>query len=179
MLFLKVIKILIPITIFRSYLFISFVVIYNYICITHFQVALIINEYNFLKKYGLLTIILSTDFITCFYNFDAIQTNLHIFFLVFSMIVLGLDLNSPLVQALIAVFVVGSWTIILVLRFYAYITCGQFHGRIRMDGKTVIVTGATGGIGFETAKEMAKRGARVIMACRNVETGYKRRGEIF
>ncbi|XP_078062023.1 retinol dehydrogenase 12-like [Mustelus asterias] len=38
-----------------------------------------------------------------------------------------------------------------------------------MDGKTVIITGASNGIGRETARELAKRGARVIMACRDLE----------
>nr|XP_031832211.1 retinol dehydrogenase 14 isoform X3 [Nomia melanderi] len=38
-----------------------------------------------------------------------------------------------------------------------------------MDGKTVIVTGCTSGIGKETARDIAKRGARLIMACRNVD----------
>lgn len=46
-----------------------------------------------------------------------------------------------------------------------------------MDGKTVIVTGCTSGIGKETAKELANRGARVIMACRNVEKADKVKGE--
>lgn len=36
-------------------------------------------------------------------------------------------------------------------------------------GKTVIITGSNTGIGFETAKALYEKGARVIMACRDLE----------
>ncbi len=38
-------------------------------------------------------------------------------------------------------------------------------------GKVVIVTGANSGIGYETAREMSRRGAEVILACRDEDRG--------
>lgn len=48
-----------------------------------------------------------------------------------------------------------------------------------MEGKTVIVTGATSGVGRETAKELARRKARVIIGCRNLNTAKDVAQEIF
>ncbi|XP_072306752.1 retinol dehydrogenase 11 [Eucyclogobius newberryi] len=47
----------------------------------------------------------------------------------------------------------------------------KWSSDVRLDGKTAIVTGANTGIGKETAKDLASRGARVIMACRDMAKG--------
>ncbi|XP_030623395.1 retinol dehydrogenase 12 [Chanos chanos] len=49
---------------------------------------------------------------------------------------------------------------------------------VRLDGKTAIVTGANTGIGKETAKDLAKRGARVIIACRDMERAQEAANDI-
>lgn len=46
---------------------------------------------------------------------------------------------------------------------------GQFKkDNIRIDGKVVVITGANTGIGRETALDLAKRGAKVYLACRDM-----------
>ena len=39
------------------------------------------------------------------------------------------------------------------------------------SGRTAVVTGANSGIGFETARALAAKGARVVLACRSEEKG--------
>ncbi|CAH1263546.1 RDH12 [Branchiostoma lanceolatum] len=55
--------------------------------------------------------------------------------------------------------------------FYAarkYFGGGVCYSKARLDGKTAIVTGSNTGLGKETARDLARRGARVILACRDV-----------
>lgn len=40
-----------------------------------------------------------------------------------------------------------------------------------LDGKTIVVTGANAGIGKEAALELARRGAHIVMVCRNPDKG--------
>jgi NAD(P)-dependent dehydrogenase (short-subunit alcohol dehydrogenase family) len=51
---------------------------------------------------------------------------------------------------------------------------GELSDTDRLEGMSVMVTGASSGLGFATAVELAKRGARVIMACRS---GIPEKGE--
>jgi NAD(P)-dependent dehydrogenase (short-subunit alcohol dehydrogenase family) len=47
-----------------------------------------------------------------------------------------------------------------------------------MDGRTVVVTGANSGLGYEATRAFARAGARVIMACRSVDRGETAAAEI-
>ena len=46
------------------------------------------------------------------------------------------------------------------------------------NNKTVVITGANSGLGFETAKVLASKGAHIIMACRSFERANKAKQNI-
>ncbi|XP_027424856.1 retinol dehydrogenase 11 isoform X3 [Zalophus californianus] len=70
--------------------------------------------------------------------------------------------------------------LLLLLPLFLYIAAPQIRkmlssgvctSTIQLPGKVAVVTGANTGIGKETAKELAQRGARVYLACRDVQKG--------
>lgn len=73
----------------------------------------------------------------------------------------------------------GAWAWIIEIVFWCLVAAlimyllrrlieGPFYRKPnRIDGKVVIVTGCNTGIGKETAMELARRGARLYMACRD------------
>ncbi|KAM4580238.1 retinol dehydrogenase 13 [Odontesthes bonariensis] len=65
--------------------------------------------------------------------------------------------GAALGVALICVTVLRKW-----------VAGGVCRCSVRLDGKTVLVTGANTGIGRETSRDLAGRGARVVMACRDL-----------
>ena len=52
---------------------------------------------------------------------------------------------------------------------------GELNPDDRFDGRTVLVDGASSGLGFAVAVEVARRGAKVIMVCRS---GIPEKGEV-
>jgi len=58
--------------------------------------------------------------------------------------------------------------------FRKQIPAGTLNPTDRLDDKTVLVDGASSGLGFAVATDLARRGAKVIMACRS---GIPEKGE--
>ncbi|GAB6031589.1 hypothetical protein CHUAL_009354 [Chamberlinius hualienensis] len=66
----------------------------------------------------------------------------------------------------------------LLVFFKEYVGGKQYEGKETLEGKTVVITGANCGVGKETARLLAKRGGRIILACRDLTRCEEARKEI-
>ena len=66
---------------------------------------------------------------------------------------------------------VGAAAIAVLYAGKTYFQGPQCHSTKSLKGKTAVITGGNTGIGKETAVDLATRGARVIIACRNLVKG--------
>lgn len=64
---------------------------------------------------------------------------------------------------------IGVLAVLVFSKIYCLLTVGRCKSARSMEGKTAIVTGANTGVGLETAKELCRRKARVILACRDLD----------
>lgn len=68
--------------------------------------------------------------------------------------------------------------VILLTRLYLKWTIKMCKSKETVKGKIIIVTGSNTGIGFHVARDLAARGGRIILACRNEKRGLAAREKI-
>lgn len=80
--------------------------------------------------------------------------------------------------SLLSICLVSMVVIILLVRFYFRLTNGVCRTTKDMTNKVILITGGNAGMGKEYVRDMARRNATIIMACRNVAKGDRCRQEI-
>merc|ERR1719492_8795 len=88
---------------------------------------------------------------------------------------------SPGLQAVVGIFV--TILILAVIAGLLYLLKWWMQGpkvtsKAKLDGKTVVITGSNTGIGRTTALDMSRRGAKVVMLCRDMDKAEKVAAEI-
>ncbi|XP_067119838.1 retinol dehydrogenase 14-like isoform X5 [Centruroides vittatus] len=72
----------------------------------------------------------------------------------------------------------GAITVGIIIKIYDWFKTEKSYSSETMKGKTVIITGANSGIGKETARELARCNAKIILACRSIKRGTEAANEI-
>ncbi|CAF0723049.1 unnamed protein product [Brachionus calyciflorus] len=72
-----------------------------------------------------------------------------------------------------SILVVLSILLLAYLSNRFYFSGTRCYSKNRLDDKIAIITGANTGIGYQTALDFARRGARVILACRDTKKAEK------
>ena len=55
---------------------------------------------------------------------------------------------------------------------------GEIRKNISLKGKTILITGANTGIGYEASLDFVERGAKIIMACRDLNKAEEAKSKV-